>query len=548
MRSTLYCTDVAKMVEAPILHVNADDPEACLLVAEIAMDFRRQFKKDVFVDLVCFRRLGHNEQDEPMVTQPLMYKRVNVHPGTRKLYADALVAEGVVTAQEADAMVATYRAALDKGLHTNKTILSNYKPPFTVDWGAFKGTHWTAPYASAVPLKTLKALAKRLVDIPEGFKLHPRVEKIVADRKAMGDGKLPLDWGMAENLAYAALLADGYGVRISGQDSGRGTFFHRHAVLHDQNRERWDQGAYVPLQHVKPGQPEFLVIDSVLSEEAVLGFEYGYATSEPNELVVWEAQFGDFANGAQVVIDQFIASGEVKWARFCGLVLMLPHGYEGQGPEHSSARPERFLQLCAEHNMTVCMPSNPAQMFHMLRRQMLRKYRKPLIVFTPKSLLRHKDSVSPLEDFAEGAFQPVIGEVDRIAAKNVKRVICCSGKVYFELRNHRNEKKIDDVAIIRLEQLYPFPHDAFRAQVRKYPNAKDFVWCQEEPQNQGGWYRLNAYFRQDVGPKMQVLYAGRPVSATPAVGYLSKHNVQQKALVEQAFSGKVTAGQINTSI
>ncbi len=547
-RSTLYCTDVAKMIEAPIFHVNADDPEACLLVTEIALEYRKRFRKDVVIDLICFRRQGHNEQDEPMVTQPLMYKRVNVHPGTRKLYADRLAAEGIIEAAEADAMIGTFRAALDKGQHTNQTILSNYKSPDTVDWSAFKNRHWTEPCETAVPLKRLKALAKRLTDVPADFKLHSRVEKIIADRKAMGEGKLPLDWGMAENLAYAALLDDGYGVRISGQDSGRGTFFHRHAVLHDQNRERWDQGAYIPLQHIKEGQPDFLVIDSVLSEEAVLGFEYGYATSEPNDLVVWEAQFGDFANGAQVVIDQFIASGEVKWGRLCGLTLFLPHGYEGQGPEHSSARPERFLQLSAEHNMQICVPSTPAQLFHLLRRQMIRKYRKPLIVFTPKSLLRHKDSVSALEELAEGRFEPVLSEVDKLVGKNVKRVVVCSGKVYFDLRQYRNENKIQDVAIIRLAQQYPFPHDAFKAQMKKYPNAKEVVWCQEEPQNQGAWYRLTAYFRLDIDPKQKLFYAGRPVSATPAVGYMSKHLAQQKALVEQAFSDKVTTGQMNASI
>jgi 2-oxoglutarate dehydrogenase E1 component len=550
-RGTTYCSDVAKMIEAPIFHVNGDDPEACLLATEIAMDYRTLYKQDVVIDLVCYRRLGHNEQDEPMVTQPLMYKRIAAHPGTRKLYADRLVKEGVITEADAARMIEEYRAALDKGFHTNRTILSNYKPPNSIDWTAFLGKRWTDPVDTGVPLRTLKSLSKKLTDVPPGFTLQSRVAKIVADRRAMGEGKIPLDWGMAENLAYATLLDEGYGVRISGQDCARGTFFHRHAVWHDQNREKWDSGTWTPLQHVKVGQPSFEVYDSVLSEEAVLGFEYGYTTSEPNKLVVWEAQFGDFANGAQVVIDQFIASGEVKWGRVCGLVLLLPHGYEGQGPEHSSARPERFLQLCAEHNMQVCVPSNAAQIFHLLRRQMVRKYRKPLIVMSPKSLLRHKDAGSPLEEFAEGRFQTVIPEVDKVTARNIRRVIVCSGKVYYDLLAYRRDQKIGDAAILRLEQVYPFPHDDFKAQLRKFPNAKDVVWCQEEPQNQGAWYRVRAYLRDDMlalGNPKKLFYAGRPVSASPAVGYASWHLKQQAELVEAAFGSKLTKGEILTSI
>ncbi|MEO5740508.1 MAG: 2-oxoglutarate dehydrogenase E1 component, partial [Vicinamibacterales bacterium] len=550
-RGTTYCSDVAKMIEAPIFHVNGDDPEVCLLAVEIAMDYRTLYKQDVVIDLVCFRRLGHNEQDEPMVTQPLMYKRISAHPGTRKLYADRLVREGVIAEADGARMIEDYRAALDKGFHTNKTILSNYKPPHSIDWAAFANKRWTDAVETGVSMRTLKTLSKRLTDVPEGFTLHSRVAKIVADRRAMGEGKAPLDWGMAENLAYATLLTEGYGVRLSGQDTGRGTFFHRHAVWHDQNREKWDSGNWTPLQHVKDGQPSFEVYDSVLSEEAVLGFEYGYTTSEPNKLVVWEAQFGDFANGAQVVIDQFIASGEVKWGRVCGLVLLLPHGYEGQGPEHSSARPERFLQLCAEHNMQVCVPSNAAQIFHLLRRQMVRKYRKPLIVMSPKSLLRHKDAGSPLEDFASGGFKTVIAEVDKMTAKNVRRVVFCSGKVYYDLLAYRREQKIADIAILRLEQQYPFPHDDFVAHLKKYPNAKEVVWCQEEPQNQGAWYRMRAYLRDDMqalGFPKKLFYAGRPVSASPAVGYPSLHAKQQKELVEAAFGSKLAAGEIVTSI
>jgi 2-oxoglutarate dehydrogenase E1 component len=544
VRGTLYATDVAKMVEAPIFHVNGDDPEACLLATEIALDYRQRFHKDVFIDLVCFRRLGHNEADEPMITQPLMYKKINQHPGTRKLYADRLIAEGVIAAEDAEAMVTTYRAAMDKGYHTNTTVLSNYKPPFIVDWSPYKGRLWTEKVDTAVPMPKLKELGVKATSVPPDFKLHPRVEKIMADRRAMVEGTHPVDWGMGEILAYASLLAQNYGVRISGEDVGRGTFSHRHAVLHDQNREKWDLGTWIPLQHVKDGQPDFEIIDSVLTENAVLAFEYGYTTSEPNQLVIWEAQFGDFANGAQVVIDQFISAGEVKWGRICDLVLFLPHGYEGQGPEHSSARPERYLQLCAQHNMQVVVPTTPAQIFHLLRRQMLRFFRKPLITLTPKSLLRHREAVSSLDEFARGQFQNVIGEIDSIDEAKVKRVIVCSGKLYYELRAYRREHRIDDIAILRLEQQYPFPHDDYKREVAKYANAKEVVWCQEEPQNQGAWYRLNAYMRADIDPSKLLAYAGRPVSASPAVGYAAKHNAEQKQLIEDAFAAKLRSGEM----
>ena len=536
-RSTLYCTDVMKMIEAPIFHVNGDDPEACVMAVEIALDYRAKFKKDVVVDIICFRKLGHNEQDEPMVTQPLMYKIINAHPGTRKLYADKLAAQGVIGTDEAEKMAATYRQAMDGGYHTNKTILSNFKPPFAVDWSKYKNTKWNENDDTKLPLADLQMLAERLTTIPPDFKLHPRVEKIIADRRLMGQGKLPVDWGMAENLAYASLLKDGFSVRISGQDCGRGTFFHRHAVLHDQNRERWDAGSYIPLAHIAPNQGDVVVIDSVLSEEAVLGFEYGYSTSEPNELVVWEAQFGDFVNGAQVVIDQFIAAGEVKWGRICGMVMMLPHGYEGQGPEHSSGRPERFLQLCADYNIQVCVPATPVQMFFLLRRQMIRPYRKPLVIFTPKSLLRHKESVSPLSEFAESKFKAVNGEWDDgIKPEGVKRVICCSGKVFFELMAARKEKALRDVAIVRIAQLYPFPHDEFQAQIDLYKNSNEVIWCQEEPGNQGAWHRIQHYLLRHMRADQVLGYAMRASSASPAVGYLSLHNEQQKELIEAAFA------------
>jgi len=470
--------------------------------------------------------------------------RIAQHPGTRKLYADALEREGVIKPDDADAMIATYRAAMDKGQHTNTTILSNYKPPFWIDWTHYKGRKWTEPCDTRVPMETLKAIAKAVTTVPEGFKVHPRVERVLSDRRAMGEGKLPLDWGMAETLAYGSLLNQDIGVRLSGEDTARGTFSHRHSVLHDQNREKWDSGSWTPLEHVKPNQPEFEVIDSVLTEYGVLGFEYGYSTSDPLRLVAWEAQFGDFANGAQVVIDQFIASGEVKWGRVSGLVLLLPHGYEGQGPEHSSARPERYLQLCAEHNMQVCVPSTPAQVFHMFRRQMLRSFRRPLIVMTPKSLLRHKEAVSSLEELADGEFHNVIGETEKLAAQDVRRVILCSGKVYYELAAHRRDNAISDVAILRLEQQYPFPHAEMREQLGKFPHATELVWCQEEPQNQGAWYRLRAYFREDALPKMQVGYAGRPVAATTAVGYMSKHLERQKKLIEDAFAPELADGEM----
>ena len=544
VRGTLYCTDVAKMVEAPIFHVNGDDPEACLLATELAFDYRQKFHKDVFIDLVCFRRLGHNEADEPMITQPLMYKKINQHPGARKLYAERLIAEGVIGADDAEAMIATYRAAMDKGLHTNTTVLSNYKPPFIVDWSPYKDRHWTDPADTTVPMARLKELGVRATTVPADFKLHPRVEKMMADRRAMVDGKQPIDWGMGEILAYASLLDQNYGVRISGEDVARGTFSHRHAVLHDQNREKWDSGIWVPLSHLRDGQPDFEIIDSVLTENAVVAFEYGYTTSEPNQLVIWEAQFGDFANGAQVVIDQFISAGEVKWGRICDLVLFLPHGYEGQGPEHSSARPERYLQLCAQHNMQVAVPTTPAQTFHLLRRQMIRHFRKPLIVITPKSLLRHKEAVSTLDQLATGTFRNVIGEVDKLDPKKVRRVVVCSGKVYYELVAYRRQNAIDDVAVIRLEQQYPFPHDEYKREVAKYAKAKEVVWCQEEPQNQGAWYRLNIYLRSDIDEKKTLYYAGRPVSASPAVGYAAKHQAEQKQLIEDAFAATLRSGEM----
>ncbi|MFN7288212.1 MAG: 2-oxoglutarate dehydrogenase E1 component, partial [Burkholderiales bacterium] len=518
--STTYCTDVVKMIEAPVFHVNGDDPEAVVFVTRLAMDFRAQFKKDVVVDIVCFRKLGHNEQDTPALTQPLMYKKIGQHPGTRKLYADRLEAAGVIAKGEGDAMVKAFRDAMDAGRHTQDPAITNFKSKLAADWTPLLGRKWTDVADTAVPMTELKRLAERITTMPASLKPHPLVEKVLADRRAMGKGEAPLDWGMGEHLAFASLLAAGYAVRLSGQDSGRGTFTHRHAVLHDQNRERWDSGSYIPLEHVADDQGTFTVIDSVLSEEAVLGFEYGYATAEPNALVIWEGQFGDFVNGAQVVIDQFISSGETKWGRACGLALMLPHGYEGQGPEHSSARLERFLQMCAENNMQVCQPTTPAQIFHVLRRQMIRPLRKPLVIMTPKSLLRNKEAVSPLQDLARGGFQTVIGDTtEGLDGSKVKRVVLCTGKVYFDLLGARRERGLTDVALVRVEQLYPFPHKALEAELRKYPAATHVVWCQDEPQNQGAWFFVQHHLNEALKEGQRLSYAGRPASASPAVGY-----------------------------
>ncbi|MCX2862638.1 2-oxoglutarate dehydrogenase E1 component [Paucibacter sp. PLA-PC-4] len=533
-RSTLYCSDVVKMIEAPVLHVNGDDPEAVVLCTQWALEYRQQFKKDVVVDIVCFRKLGHNEQDTPALTQPLMYKKIAAHPGTRKLYGDRLVAQGVLGADGPDAMFKAFRAAMDEGRHTVDPVLTNFKSKYATDWSPYLGKKWTDSCDTALPVAEFKRLAEKITTIPANFKVHPLVEKVIADRAAMGRGEINIDWGMGEHMAYASLVASGYPVRLSGEDCGRGTFVHRHAVLHDQNREKFDEGTYIPLQNVAEGQAPFVVIDSILSEEAVLGFEYGYASADPVTLTIWEAQFGDFVNGAQVVIDQFIASGEVKWGRSNGLTLMLPHGYEGQGPEHSSARLERFMQLAADNNMQVVQPTSASQIFHLLRRQQLRMFRKPLIIMTPKSLLRNKDATSPISEFTKGEFKTVISEQNaEIDAAKVKRIVACSGKVYYDLVKARGDKK--DVAIIRVEQLYPFPHKAFSAEIKKYPNVTDIVWCQDEPQNQGAWFFVQHYIHENMVEGQKLGYAGRPASASPAVGYAHLHQEQQKALLEQAF-------------
>ena len=529
-RSTMYCTDIAKMVQAPIFHVNADDPEAVAFVARLALDYRNTFKRDVVIDLVCYRRHGHNEADEPNATQPLMYQKIKKHPTPRKLYADVLMERGEFGIDTATQLVNEYRDALDHG----EVVVKEWRPMalHSVDWSPYLGHDWNIDWDNKVDIERLKELGTKICQYPESHKLQSRVNKLYNDRTAMVNGEKQVDWGMAETLAYATLVDDGKRIRISGQDSGRGTFFHRHSVLHNQS----DASTYVPLANIHDKQGPFQVFDSVLSEEAVLAFEYGYATAEPSGLTLWEAQFGDFANGAQVVIDQFISSGEQKWARLCGLTMLLPHGYEGQGPEHSSARLERYLQLCAEQNMQVVVPSTPAQVYHMIRRQVVRPMRRPLIVMSPKSLLRHPLCTSSLEDLADGTFQPAIAEIDDIAPENVKRVVFCSGKVYFDLLDQRRKNEQDDVAIVRIEQLYPFPYEDVRAAIAQYTNVVDYVWCQEEPQNQGAWYSSQHNFRAAIPVGADIQYAGRPASASPAVGYMSVHLKQQKALVDDALT------------
>jgi 2-oxoglutarate dehydrogenase E1 component len=532
-RSTLYCTDVAKMVNAPIFHVNGDDPEAVLYITQLALDYRMQFKKDVVIDLVCYRRHGHNEADEPAATQPMMYSDIRSLPTTRALYAQRLAGMDIVPPDESGQMAESYRDLLDAGKSVTPAVIlhQHINAMVAVNWKSYVGYQWDEPCDTTVPLPALEALAARLQKLPIGFELHPRVAKVIEDRRRMAAGAMPVDWGFAESLAHASLLNDGYPIRISGQDSERGTFFHRHAVLHDQH----SGDIFVPLQHICDSQSRFLVIDSLLSEEAVLAFEYGYATTDPESLCVWEAQYGDFANVAQVVIDQFITSGEAKWGRLCGLTLLLPHGYEGQGPEHSSARLERFLQLCVDHNIQVCNPTTPAQFFHLLRRQMVRRVRRPLIVMSPKSLLRHKQAVSSMDELASGKFHPVIGEPDAADTESITRLVMCSGRVYYDLLENRQASQLDHVALIRIEQLYPFPWRLLRAELARYPGVREFIWCQEEPQNQGAWYATRHKFEELIGEENKLVYTGRVALSAPAVGYASLHVQQQTELVNKAL-------------
>lgn len=538
-RSTPYCSDVAKMIEAPVFHVNGDDPEAALFVTHLALEYRQKFKKDVVIDLVCYRRHGHNEADEPSATQPVMYRHIKDQKTTRELYADSLEADGVIDTNDARRLQDDYRDRLDRGEPVPKASLGMIGNEYTVDWSPYIDVEWDASVDTTLSTERVSELTDKLLTMPAEITLHGRVQRIIDERRRMAAGEIDMDWGFAETMAYAGLLDDGYSCRITGQDSGRGTFFHRHAVLHSQkNRDE-----YIPLATISDKENAFRIIDSLLSEEAVLGFEYGFATTDPETLVIWEAQFGDFANGAQVVIDQFISSGEAKWGRLCGLALLLPHGYEGQGPEHSSARLERFLQLCAEHNMQVCVPSTPAQMFHMIRRQMLRKYRKPLIVMTPKSLLRHKRSVSPIADLTDGRFHLVIPDAAIKDEDRVKRVVVCSGKVYYDLLETREVNELKDVALIRIEQLYPFPIKEYAEELSRFANAKDVVWCQEEPQNQGAWYQIRHRLQEPLDDERQLYYAGRASAAAPASGIYKVHVQQQQSLVAAALGIEVAASK-----
>jgi 2-oxoglutarate dehydrogenase E1 component len=533
-RSTLYCTDVAKMVGAPVLHVNGDDPEAVAFVAELAFDFRQRFAKDVVVDLVCYRRHGHNEADEPAATQPLMYQKIRAMKTTREIYAERLTSAGEIGPGDAQKFVDAYRDMLDAGKVTTEVVQVK-SDEFAVDWSRYLTGKLSDKTDTKVARKTLDTLASQINTIPDTVKLHPRVQKIYDDRRKMAAGELPGDWGFAENLAYATLLTEGNRLRLVGQDCGRGTFFHRHAILHDQNTDAF----YLPLRELVQDKQDVTIIDSLLSEEAVMAFEYGYATADPMTLDIWEAQFGDFANGAQVVIDQFLSSGEAKWGRLCGLALFLPHGYEGQGPEHSSARLERFLQLCALDNMLVCTPTTPAQAFHMIRRQQRMDTRKPLVVMTPKSLLRHKLAVSTLDELANGEFQKLIpaSNVGTKAAdlKKVRRVVVCGGKVYYDLIEEATKRELKDVAIVRVEQLYPFPRPELVAELQRFPSATEVVWCQEEPQNQGAWYQINHHLRACLQPGQSLNYAGRARSPSPAAGHLAEHVAEQTALVADAL-------------
>jgi 2-oxoglutarate dehydrogenase E1 component len=538
--STRFAACIARRQSIPIFHVNGEDVDAVVRVARLATEYRYKFGTDVVIDLIGYRRHGHSEVDDPTVTQPLLYKKIKEHPPLWEIYADDT---GATDARaQADAIKAEFEAAQKKASSFKQKPMLRELPKY---WNNYFGGAYRPEYEVETGLSPdeLTELTTRLTTYPADFHIHPKVKKLLEQRAEMGVGKRAVDYGMAEALAFASLVKAGTHVRFSGQDSRRGTFNQRHSVLVDIENEN----EYVPLENIAPNQARCEIYNSTLSEAGVLGFEYGYSRDYPESLVLWEAQFGDFVNVAQAIIDQFISAGEAKWNLLSGVVMLLPHGYEGQGPEHSSARPERFLQLCAEHNMQVCVPTTPAQIFHLLRRQMVRNFRKPLIVMSPKSLLRHKEAVSTMDELATGRFQTVIGDVDPIVPTSVRRVIVCSGKVYYDLATHRREQKIADVAIIRLEQQYPFPHADFKREIARYRNAAEVVWCQEEPQNQSAWYRLRAYFRADIGIKQLLAYAGRPISASPAVGYLSKHLEQQKKIVEDAFAAQLRSGEMVTA-
>jgi 2-oxoglutarate dehydrogenase E1 component len=543
-RSSPYPSDLAKGVQAPVFHVNGDDPEAVAYVARLATEYRAKFKKDVVIDLFCYRRFGHNESDEPSFTQPLMYRKIAEHPAMVELYGKRLIDEGVVTEAELAEKIAAFRKSLDDDFEAAKTFKPNKADWLEGAWTGFEvATGEKRSGDTAVDMDTLRVVGKALAETPEGFNIHSRVERQLKAKAQMIDAGEGIDWATAEALAFGTLVKEGTPVRLSGQDSGRGTFSHRHSVLVDQQSEE----RFTPLANISPDQALFEVIDSPLSEASVLGFDYGYSITDPDSLVLWEAQFGDFANGAQVIIDQFISSGEAKWLRMSGLVMLLPHGYEGQGPEHSSARLERYLQICGEDNWQVVNCTTPANYFHVLRRQVRRNFRKPLIVMTPKSLLRHKLCTSVLKDMGPGTnFHRVLGETDRLVADaKVRRVVMCSGKVYYDLIAARRERGIDDVAIVRMEQLYPFPINSLTAELSRYANA-DVVWCQEEPWNMGAWSYMDRRI-EDLLRHLDIKanrpgYAGRAESAATATGLLRRHNREQEALMDEALTVVADAG------
>lgn len=533
MRSSRYCTDIAKMVAAPIIHVNGDDVDAVCQVMELACEWRDTFRRDIIIDICCFRKHGHNESDEPRLTQPQMYQAVDVHPGTLARYGESLARRGLLTQAQQDEMTARYRDWLDSCQKREPQPLKPAIHSFSANWYGLTNPHWSAPVSTALPRQKLAAYGEIISTLPPDVVAHPTIKRQLALRQDMAVGTQPIDWGMAEMLAYASLVDAGVGVRLSGEDSGRGTFSHRHAVVHHQTEAR----RYLPLQHIRAGQASFDVYDSVLNEEALLAFEYGYSTSAPQQLVIWEAQFGDFANGAQVAIDQFISSGETKWDRYSGLTILLPHGYDGQGPEHSSARPERWLQLCAENNMQVVMPSESAQMFHLLRGQALRPMRKPLVIMMSKRLLRFKGAMSELCEFTDGAYKPVITDPQLHQSQKVKRVILCSGQVYYDVLEARKQREHEDeVAIVRLEQLYPFPVAELNDVLASWPNCCEWIWLQEEPENQGAWRQIRHELAALKINTPYWQYAGRPAAAAPATGYGRVHKQQIDEFLAAAFA------------
>ncbi|EFB3202143.1 2-oxoglutarate dehydrogenase E1 component [Escherichia coli] len=533
MRSSRYCTDIAKMVAAPIIHVNGDDVDAVCQVMELACEWRDTFRRDIIIDICCFRKHGHNESDEPRLTQPQMYQAVDVHPGTLARYGESLARRGLLTQAQQDEMTARYRDWLDSCQKREPQPLKPAIHSFSANWYGLTNPHWSAPVSTALPRQKLAAYGEIISTLPPDVVAHPTIKRQLALRQDMAAGTQPIDWGMAEMLAYASLVDAGVGVRLSGEDSGRGTFSHRHAVVHHQTEAR----RYLPLQHIRAGQASFDVYDSVLNEEALLAFEYGYSTSAPQQLVIWEAQFGDFANGAQVAIDQFISSGETKWDRYSGLTILLPHGYDGQGPEHSSARPERWLQLCAENNMQVVMPSESAQMFHLLRGQALRPMRKPLVIMMSKRLLRFKGAMSELSEFTDGAYKPVVTDPQLHQSQKVKRVILCSGQVYYDVLEARKQRECEDeVAIVRLEQLYPFPVAELNDVLASWPNCYEWIWLQEEPENQGAWRQIRHELAALKINTPYWQYAGRPAAAAPATGYGRVHKQQIDEFLAAAFA------------